>query len=152
MYPSIKYHPISLLSVFLSSVKWWNPLFTNNYRAIFATVTLSVTNNLDSEQIITQPSSQFCPRCGTKSLTKAVKCACCAGYKGHVLTGLEGLHIWLLNYLQGSSIRVVLSGQSLSPCPISASVPHPFFGPLLFSSSYMTLWNNYMDDSTILPP
>lgn len=32
------------------------------------------------------------------------------------------LHTWLLNYLQGRSIRVLLSGQSSSPCPNTSGV------------------------------
>ena len=75
--------------------------------------------------------------------------------------GVTGhLHIWLQNYLQGRSIKVVLSGQSSSPLPINASVPQgSILGPLLFSvfiDDVVEQCNNniylYADDSTIFAP
>ncbi|CAJ1069817.1 hypothetical protein Bbelb_118400 [Xyrichtys novacula] len=82
----------------------------------------------------------------------------CAKLSSKGVTGR--LHVWLQNYLQARSIKVVLSGQSSLPHPINASVPQgSILGPLLFSilidDVVEQCENNiflYADDSTIVTP
>ena len=79
----------------------------------------------------------------------------CAKLSSKGITGR--LHVWLQNYLQGRSIKVVLSGQSSVPHSINASVPQgSILGPLLFSifiDDVVEQCKNsiflYADDSTI---
>lgn len=82
----------------------------------------------------------------------------CAKLSSKGITG--GLHVWLQNYLQGRTIKVVLAGQSTSSLPIIASVPQgSILGPLLFSifiDDVVEWCENpifpYADDSTIFAP
>ena len=82
----------------------------------------------------------------------------CAKLSSKGVTGR--LHVWIQNYLQGRSIKVVLSGQSSLQRPINASVPQgSILGPLLFSifidDVVKQCENNiflYADDSTIFAP
>ena len=67
---------------------------------------------------------------------------------------------WLQSYLHGSSIKVVLSGQSSDASPINASVPQcSILGPLLFSvfiDDLVDTCENQLylnaDDSTLFAP
>ena len=75
--------------------------------------------------------------------------------------GVSGMLLtWLQSHLHGSSIKVVLSGQSSDASPINASVPQgSIHGPLQFSVFIDDLVNTcekqlylYADDSTLFAP
>ena len=75
--------------------------------------------------------------------------------------GVSGMLLtWLLSYLHGRSIKVVLSGQSSDASPINASVHQgSILGPLLFSVFIDDLVDTcenqlylYADDSTLFAP